>query len=68
MPTIEKQDMAVHREQLSSDVTELVETYRSMFDLDGSEIDRHLSDRLILAEVRDALDDVERTLVGPDRR
>ena len=68
MPTIEKQDLAVHREQLSSDVTELVETYRLVFDLDAPEIDPHLSDRLILAEVREALDGVERSMVSPGHR
>jgi len=59
MAKIEQLEMDAHRAQLIADVKGLVEKYRSIFDWDVPEVDEALSDRLILAVVRQALDDIE---------
>jgi hypothetical protein len=41
----------------------MVEKYRSIFEWNVADIDQSLSDRLILATIREALNDVEKTLV-----
>jgi hypothetical protein len=45
-------------------VHKLVEKYRSIFEWDVADIDQALSDRLILKEIRQSLDDIEKTLPG----
>jgi len=52
--------MDAHRAQLRSDVEALVEKYRKIFDWDVPEVDQALADRLILAAIRRALDDLEK--------
>jgi hypothetical protein len=42
----------------SSDVKKLVEKYREIFDWNMPDIDQDVVDRLILVEVRKALDDI----------
>ena len=59
MAKSEQLEMDAHRAQLIADVKGLVEKYRSIFDWDVPEVDEALSDRLILAVVRQALDDIE---------
>ena len=59
MAKIEQLEMDAHRAQLVADVKGLIEKYRSIFDWDVPEVDEALSDRLILAVVRQALDDIE---------
>lgn len=59
MARIEQFEMDAHRAQLRTDVQALVEKYRSIFDWDVPDVDQALSDRLILAAMRQALDDIE---------
>ena len=59
MAEIEQLEMDAHRVQLVADVKALVEKYRAIFDWDVPEVDQALSNRLILAALRQALDDIE---------
>ena len=59
MAEMEKLEMDAHRAQLISDVKHLVEKYRSIFEWDVPEVNEALSDRMILKEVRQALDGIE---------
>jgi len=62
MAKIEQLELKGHRNQIIADVKSLVEKYRTIFDWDVPEIDQHAADKLILAEMRKALDDIEREL------
>lgn len=64
MANIEQLELKGHRNQIIADVKSLVEKYRAIFDWDVPEIDQHAADKLILAEVRKAVDDIERELRG----
>ncbi|MFI4939186.1 MAG: hypothetical protein ACHP7O_02390 [Burkholderiales bacterium] len=64
MEKIEQVELDAHRHQIIADVQRLVEKYRAIFDWDVPEIDQNLADKLILAEIRKALDDVERKLLA----
>jgi hypothetical protein len=61
---IEQLELKGHRSQIIADVKSLVEKYRAIFDWDVPEIEQHVADKLIVAEVRKALDDIERELRG----
>ena len=63
MAEIEQVEMDRHRKQLVGDVKELVEKYRAIFDWDVPDVDQTAADRLILAEIRKALDGVEAGLL-----
>ncbi len=65
MAKMEKIEMDAQRRQLQSDVRQLVEKYRSIFEWDIPDIDQALSDRMIIAAIRQALDEIEKTLPGP---
>ena len=65
MAKIEQLELDAHREQLTADVKGLVEKYRSIFEWDVPDIDQAFSDKLIVAAIRHALDDVEKALTGP---
>ena len=62
MIKIENMEMDVRREQLISDVKKLVEKYRSIFGWDVPDNDQAFSDKLILAAIRKALDDIDTNL------
>lgn len=62
MASIEQAELEQRRGQIVADVKHLVERYRAIFDWDVPDIDQGLADGLILAEIRGALDEVERTL------
>jgi hypothetical protein len=62
MAKIEQLELDAHRAQLVSDVRRLVEKYRAIFDWDIPEVDQNESDRLILAAMRKALEDIEKNL------
>lgn len=59
MGKIEQLEMDAHRAQLTADLKDLVDKYRSIFDWDVPEVDEALSDRLIFQALRQALDAVE---------
>jgi len=60
MGKIEQLELDAHRSEINADVRSLVEKYRRVFGWDIPEIDQHASDKLILAEMRKALDDIKR--------
>jgi hypothetical protein len=62
--SIEQKELEAHRDDIIADVKKLVEKYRAIFDWDVPDIDQAVADRLILGEVRHALDELERKLLG----
>jgi hypothetical protein len=63
MADIERNEMQRHRDQLAADVRKLVEKYRAIFDWDVPDIDQGAADKLILGEIRGALEEIERQLL-----
>lgn len=64
MAKIEEKELEGHRDQIIADVKQLVEKYRAIFDWDVPDIDQAAADKLILTEVRRALDALEPKLLG----
>lgn len=64
MKKMEQLELEAHRSGIIKDVKKLVEKYRAIFDWDVPDIDQSLADRLIIVEVRNALDDIEKGLLG----
>lgn len=64
MKKIEQFELDHHRSEIIADVTKLVEKYRAIFDWDVPDIDQSLADKLILQELRKALDVIESNLQG----
>ena len=64
MAKIEERELERHRDEIVTDVKKLVEKYRAVFDWDVPDIDQTAADRLILTEVRRALDELEQRLLG----
>jgi hypothetical protein len=61
---IEQMELDGHRREIIADVKGLVEKYRAIFDWDVPEIDQNIADKLILVEMRKALDAIEKELLG----
>ena len=64
MAKMEQLELDAHRARLVRDVAALVDKYRAIFEWDVPEIDEGAADRLILAAVRQALDNLEQALPG----
>jgi hypothetical protein len=64
MAKIEELEMDAYRVQLNSDLRNLVDKYRAIFGWDVPEVDEVLSERLIIASLRRALDDLEQQVTG----
>ncbi|HUX62160.1 hypothetical protein [Sulfuricella sp.] len=64
MKKLEQMELEGHRSEIIADVKSLVEKYRAIFDWDVPEIDQNVADKLILAEIRKALEDIEKELLG----
>ncbi len=64
MKKMEQFELENHRDEIIADVERLVEKYRTIFDWDVPEVDQKLADKLILAEIRKALDHIEKELKG----
>lgn len=62
MAKMEQIELDAQRAQLSADVRKMVEKYRSIFEWDVPDINQALSDKLIVAAMRAALDEIEKTL------
>ena len=63
MAEIEQKELEAHRRQIIADVGKLVEKYRAIFDWDVPDIDQYAADKLILVEIRKALDAIETNLL-----
>jgi hypothetical protein len=61
---IEEKKLEGHRGEIIADVKKLVEKYRAIFDWDVPDIDQTVADKLILTEVRKALNEIEHKLLG----
>jgi hypothetical protein len=64
MSKIELLELEAHRSQMIKDVKKLVEKYRAIFDWDVPDIDQGFADKLILVEIRLALDGIEKQLLN----
>ena len=64
MAQIEQQELEAHRDEITADLNKLVEKYRKIFDWDVPDIDQAVADKLIVLEVRKALDELEHELLG----
>ena len=64
MAQIEQQESEAHRDEITADLNKLVEKYRKIFDWDVPDIDQAVADKLIVLEVRKALDELEHKLLG----
>jgi hypothetical protein len=64
MKKMEQQELDAYRDEIVTDMQSLVEKYRAIFDWDIPEIDQHAADRLILAAMHKALDDITAQLAG----
>jgi hypothetical protein len=62
--SIEEHELEGHRAEIIADVKKMVEKYRKIFDWDVPDIDQAAADRLIVSEVRKALGELEKTLLG----
>jgi hypothetical protein len=62
MAKVEQLELEAHREQLTTELKQMVEKYRSIFEWDVPDIDEPFSDELIIAAMRKALDEVEKVL------
>ncbi len=60
MGKIEQLELDAHRSEINADMRSLVEKYRRVFGWDIPEIDQYASDKLIMAAMRKALDDIQR--------
>ena len=64
MSIVEQMELIRHRADITTDVKSLVDKYRAIFDWDVPEIDQNVADKLILVEIRNALDDLEKKLIS----
>ena len=64
MAIVEQMELVRHRSEIVADVRHLVEKYRAIFDGDVPKKDQHLADSLILAEMHNALVDIQKELLG----
>lgn len=62
MAHIEELELSAHRVAIIKDANELIEKYLTIFEWDVPDIDENLAYRLILDEVRKALDDIQNEL------
>jgi hypothetical protein len=61
---LEQVELARDRGRLVGEVKKLVDRYRAIFDWDVPDIDQRAADRLILGEIRKAVDELEKKLAG----
>lgn len=61
----EQIELDAYRKEIIADVKKLVDKYRAIFDWDIPDIDQAFADQAILAQVRQAIDDIERSLKNP---
>lgn len=64
MEKIEQIELDAQRSQIIDDMKSLVEKYRAIFDWNIPEINQNAADKLILAAIRNALEDIEKELLG----
>lgn len=58
MKKMEQLELDAYRSEIATDVGDLVEKYRRIFGWDIPEVDQEAADKLILAAMHKALDDI----------
>ena len=58
MKKMEQIELDSHRSEIIADMRSLFEKYRTIFDWDIPEINRHAADKLILTAMQSALEDI----------
>lgn len=58
MQKMEQLELNAYRSEIVADMRSLVEKYRKIFGWDIPDIDQHAADKLILAAINAALDDI----------
>lgn len=64
MGKMEQLELDAHRSEIVADMRSLVEKYRAIFDWDIPEIDEDAAEKLILAAMHTALDDIAAQLAS----
>lgn len=64
MEKLELIELAAHRKDIVADVRGLLDKYRAIFEWDVPDVDEKLVEKLIIAEMRTALADIETELHG----
>ena len=64
MPTIEQEELEAQRHHLERDIRSLVEKYRAIFDWNVPDIDQPRADKLIVDDIRKAIDGIEQQWCG----
>ena len=64
MEKIEQVEMDKYRQDIASDIGQLVDKYRAIFGWDVPDIDQHYSDKIILMEMQKALHEIEAALLA----
>jgi len=67
MKRIEDREMEAHRETMTADAMKLVEKYRAIFDWEVPDIDQTVADKIILDELRKALDKIQNSILAQDK-
>jgi hypothetical protein len=62
MARIEDVELRRHSDEIVGDAKNLIEKWRAIFDWDVPDIDQSYADRVIISEVRKALDKIEQEL------
>jgi len=62
MKNMEQLELDAHRNEIVADMSDLVGKYRRIFGWDIPDIDQHAADKLILAAMHTALDDIAKQL------
>ncbi|MFA5172380.1 MAG: hypothetical protein WC426_12495 [Sulfuriferula sp.] len=58
MEAMEQLELEAHRGEMVKDMNSLVEKYRTIFDWDIPEINQQMADKLIVAAMHTALDEI----------
>ena len=64
MAIMEQMELVRYRDDISTDVRNLLEKYCAQFDRDVPRNDPYIVENLILGEIRKALGDIEKELIG----
>ena len=64
MKEMEQLELDAYRSEIVTDMSRLVEKYRRIFGWDIPDIDQPVADKLILAAMHTALDDIAAKLAG----
>ena len=64
MAIVEQMELVRHRTEIDADVRGLIDKYLAIFEQDAPRNDQYVAENLIVMEVRRALVDIEKELLG----